>query len=425
MKPKTKQHVCVDEKGRLLVPPEVARQQGLTPGAQVSIDRRSVGLGLRPAINRLAKVYIEPTNRCNLDCRTCMRNVWDEPLGRMKKATFKGIVEGLHSVSSAPLVFFGGLGEPLMHPDIVDMVAKAKALGGTVELITNGTLLTRTMSEKLINAGLDMLWVSLDGATPESYGDVRLGATLPGVLENLRGFHEERLNRNMCLDCRRADAYNAYDRPYIGIVFVAMKRNIDDLPVLLEMCSRFAVSRFMVSNVLPYSEDMCAESLYHLALTDTNPIARLELPRMDVNRITGEALSRAVRAGYGLSIGGADPLQSANRCPFIHAGATAISWDGNVSPCVPLLHSHVRFVNERRHSCRRYVVGNVNERPLDELWMDPQYLDFRERVQLFEFSPCSSCGGCDLSEDNEADCAGNTFPTCGMCPWAQGVVQCP
>lgn len=204
-----------------------------------------------------------------------------------------------------------------------------------------------------------------------------------------------------------------------------MKRNIDDLPALLSLSSRYAVSRVMVSNLLPYSAEMCKDTLYSKAIMDTNPLVKLELPRMDVNEVTGKALSDAVRTGHSLSIGGANPLDASNRCPFIHAGATATGWEGNGSPCLPLLHSHVRFVNERQHSCRHQVVGNVNERPLNEVWKEPNYVAFRERVQLFDFSPCTACGGCDLSEDNETDCLGNPFPTCGTCPWAQGVVQCP
>ena len=64
------------------------------------------------------------------------------------------------------------------------MVAQVKALGAPVELITNGTLLTEHLSRQLIKAGVDVLWVSLDGATPESYADVRLGAALPEVMDN-------------------------------------------------------------------------------------------------------------------------------------------------------------------------------------------------------------------------------------------------
>lgn len=425
MKSKTEKRAWVDEAGRLIVPAGVASRYGLKPGVQVSVDDKDAVLRVHPSVNRLAKVYIEPTNRCNLDCTTCMRNDWNEELGRMETGTFERIMEELKAVSPAPAIFFGGLGEPLMHPAIVEMVAAAKTFSPAVELITNGTLLDATMSNRLMDAGLDMLWVSLDGATPESYADVRLGATLPKVLKNLAGFHEARLARNMAPDCTCSEGYNFYDKPLIGIVFVAMKRNIKDLPALLDLCSRYAVSRFMVSNVLPYTEDMCSETLYTKTIMDTAPLTRVELPRMDVNDITGGALSDASRTRYALTIGGADPLDASDRCPFIRAGATAISWDGNVSPCVPLLHSHTRFVNERRHSCRSYVVGNVNDRPLCEIWAGQGYTQFRERVQHFEFSPCTICGGCDLSENNEEDCQGNTFPTCGTCPWAQGIVQCP
>jgi MoaA/NifB/PqqE/SkfB family radical SAM enzyme len=425
MKPRKEKHAWVDEEGRLVIPAGMASRYGLRSGTQVSVDDKDAVLKVYPSIDRLAKVYIEPTNRCNLDCKTCMRNDWNEDLGRMERRTFGRIVEELKTVSPAPAIFFGGLGEPLMHPDIVEMVAAAKSFSPTVELITNGTLLDVTMSNRLMDAGLDMLWVSLDGATPESYADVRLGAALPKVLRNLADFHEERLARNMTPDCTSAEGYNFYDRPQIGIVFVAMKRNIKDLPALLDMCSRYAVSRFMVSNVLPYTEDMCGETLYTKTIMDTTPLTRIELPRMDVDDITGKALSDASRTRYNITVGGANPLDASDRCPFIHAGATAISWDGNVSPCVPLLHSHTRFVNERRHSCRNYIVGNASDRPLLEIWAEREYRQFRERVQLFEFSPCTICGGCDLSENNEEDCAGNTFPTCGTCPWAQGIVQCP
>ena len=45
----------------------------------------------------LAKLYIEPTNQCNMRCRTCIRNVWDEALGKMSDAVFDRIIEGLRA----------------------------------------------------------------------------------------------------------------------------------------------------------------------------------------------------------------------------------------------------------------------------------------------------------------------------------------
>jgi hypothetical protein len=60
-----------------------------------------------------------------------------------------------------------------------------------------------------------------------------------------------------------------------------------------------------------------------------------------------------------------------------------------------------------------------------ELWNDPDYVTYRQKVQSFAFAPCTFCGGCDLSEANEEDCLGNGFPACGGCLWSQGVIHCP
>ncbi len=86
---------------------------------------------------------------CNLECRICIRNVWDEPIGQMSSETFNRIIEGLGFFTQS-FCFFGGFGEPLVYPNIVDMVARVKALGTPVDLITNGTLLTQEMSRRLM-----------------------------------------------------------------------------------------------------------------------------------------------------------------------------------------------------------------------------------------------------------------------------------
>jgi MoaA/NifB/PqqE/SkfB family radical SAM enzyme len=314
-------------------------------------------------------------------------------------------------------VFFGGFGEPLAHPNIVEMVRQAKALGSPVELITNGTLLTEEMSRRLIAAGLDMLWVSLDGATPESYADVRLGDALPEVLANLRIFRKAR---------RGSDRYRAL--PRIGIIFVVMKRNVADLPAVLRIGERMAATRFLVTNVLPYTREMFRETLYPYVLSNlvyAPSLSRLELSKMDVGPLTRQALYEVMRGGMSVSLAEGDLTETTNRCPFIDRGATAISWDGSVSPCLPLLHTHVSFPDNQERLSRRYVAGNVIERDLRDLWAAPEYAAFRERVQAFDFAPCATCGGCNLSETNEEDCFGNHLPTCGGCLWAQGVIQCP
>ena len=91
----------------------------------------------------------------------------------------------------------------------------------------------------------------------------------------------------------------------------------------------------------------------------------------------------------------------------------------------PVAAYHVTHLFDTERSLKRHIVGNMNERSLHDLWNTPDYVAFRKRVQEFDFSPCTSCGGCELFESNEEDCFGNTFPTCGACLWGQGIIQCP
>ena len=404
-----------------MLPPEVAARYGIAPGMRIRVDEAASGLKLlRPS--RLMKLYIEPTNQCNLDCRTCMRNVWEEPLGMMSDAVFDRVIEGLKAFSPPPTVFFGGFGEPLFHPRIVEMVRRAKALGSSVEMITNATLLTPALSKELIDAGLDMLWVSLDGASPDSYADIRLGAEFPQVVKNIAAFRdavraEGSIVRSVCgpLPIFKAE---------LGVEFVAMKRNIADLSKVLKLGLELGASRFIVTHVLPYTKEMSEQALYPYLLRRDTPYPHLKLPRTEDTGITDDLVFQVMH-NMNLSWAGHDAEDTRERCPFIESGSGAISWEGGFSPCLPLMHSHTSYLVCYQRYSKRYVVGNVMEKGLYELWNDPEHIAFRERVQSFDFAPCTTCGGCELSESNEEDCAGNVFPTCGGCLWARGLIQCP
>ncbi len=203
----------VDEQGRLVLPPDVVAKFGLEPGSKVRLDEGQNYVRMHRPVTNLTKVYIEPTVACNLDCITCFRNAWDQPIGRMSEETFEAIFAGLQELDPIPSVYFGGIGEPLFHPKTIDWIARVKSLGVKVELITNGTTLTEKKSKELIASGLDVLWVSIDGASPETFADVRMGAELPNIINNLKRFSKLR-------------PANHFPKPEIGIAFVAMKRNI-------------------------------------------------------------------------------------------------------------------------------------------------------------------------------------------------------
>ena len=395
-----------------------AALRGLLHGARAPLEPKPAPAALRSGERRLAKLYVEPTVRCNLACVTCIRNDWREPGSEMSDATFAAVLDGVAALTPRPTVFFGGFGEPLSHPRILDMVAETHALGCQVEMITNGTLLTETLSRQIIAAGLDRLWVSLDGARPESYADVRLGAELPEVLRNLAVFSNARSPRRP-------------RHPEIGIAFVAMRSNIGDLPAVLDIGHGLGAMRFLITNVLPYTPDMRDEILYehtlnNVAFLPPSPwTPHVDLPKMDIDAVTGPALREALTSHRNISFAGSSLSAANSLCPFIDAGALVVGADGRVSPCLSLLHDHTSYLNGRERRSRAYVVGRLADRSLLDLWDDAEHAAFRDRVRDFDFAPCASCGGCDCSLSNDEDCYGAPFPTCGGCLWAQGLIRCP
>jgi len=408
----------VDENGHLKLPAQIVKNFALKPGEKVRIDEEGNFFRIHRPITQLTKVYIEPTVACNLDCVTCFRNDWDQTLGKMTEDTFNAIFEHLKAMDPIPDVYFGGIGEPLFHPKTIEWIRKVKTLNVKVEVITNGTILTEKKSRELIDSGIDMVWVSIDGATEETYADVRLGAELHNIHTNLR-----RLAK-----MRKADHY---PKPDIGIAFVAMKRNIKDLPEVINFGKSVKATHFSISNLQPATANMQDDLLYkkairNIAYMEAPHLPHLSLPKMDFNEDTKDALFEVFNSQLNISYAGNNWGGASDTCNFVESGTMSIAWTGDVSPCWPLMHTHRTFLNGRPRLVKKHIIGNVGEKSLTELWNDPDYLKYREKLHNFGFAPCTFCGGCDLSDTNEEDCLGNTeFPVCGGCLWAQGIIQCP
>ena len=72
----------IDQKGNLLLPNRIKEQFGIVPGNKLILEEHDDRIDLGRSTNSLNRVYIEITNRCNLDCRVCIRGTWDDLLGR-------------------------------------------------------------------------------------------------------------------------------------------------------------------------------------------------------------------------------------------------------------------------------------------------------------------------------------------------------
>lgn len=103
------------------------------------------------------RVYIEITNRCNLACDFCHGT--KRPLGTMPPEDFRRIAEKLRGETS--YLYLHVLGEPLLHPQLKELLAIAGELGFRVCLVTNGTLLHKRREDLLAAKSLHKVSVSL------------------------------------------------------------------------------------------------------------------------------------------------------------------------------------------------------------------------------------------------------------------------
>lgn len=121
------------------------------------------------------KIYVEITTRCNLQCRMCVKyaagsTIIDEDL---PLAVFKNLTPAL---SRAKTLILNGIGEPLLHPDLTEIIRLARASmppGATIGFQTNGFLLDEQKSFELVAAGLNTVCLSLDSLEESPFPERR------------------------------------------------------------------------------------------------------------------------------------------------------------------------------------------------------------------------------------------------------------
>lgn len=341
------------------------------------------------------KIYLEVTNKCNLDCITCIRNSWKSSQGYMTDEVFNQFLHQLDQLPQLTTVHIGGFGEPLSHPKIIEIIAALKKKGLRVEMISNGFLLTEKTAAQLVQLGLDRLVISLDGSDETSFNHIRLGGQFNEVVDNIKTLNRLKQERQ-------------YFKLELGIEFVAMQRNYTKLPQLLKLADKLQAGFVIVTNLLPYSEDMVDQVLY-------------DAP--------DDKLMVGTGAGYLLFRGRVPEmkLRTERKCNFVEDKSMVITWEGNVSPCYAGMHHYYCYVYGRKKEMFPYHFGNVMEKSLKDIWVTDDYLIFRQQVLEFHFPSCTDCKyleGCSMVDDNKLDCWGNS-PTCADCLWSRGLIMCP
>ena len=314
---------------------------------------------------------MEVTGACNLRCRMCLVR-YRPPLGRVRGslplARFEAIVDALPGLRRATLQ---GLGEPLLAPDLVAMIAHAKRRGIAVGFNTNGTLLGPAQVRQLVALGLDWLHVSLDGAQAGTHESIRDGADFAAIVANLR-------------DLARVVTDGGCTRPELAVVFVAMRRNVAELPALVDLVASCGVGRLRVQNLSHSFSDADPAGRYADIRGFAEDEALWRDTAADAAPIFARAAERARAAGVELRLPRlVEPAIA--RVP----GTPGCDWpwrsayvrhDGKVQPCCMLMGDD------------RAILGDLHDEPFDVVWRGQRYARFR--AALLSDQPPDVCRGC-------------------------------
>lgn len=137
----------------------------------------------------LAKLTIEITTDCNLKCMGCPRTValennnWTNRSISIDK--FKKILD---NIPFTKMVTLHGIGEPMLHPEFLEIVKIAKQSGkfGFMKVTTNGVTRSPDYMQNAIEAGLDQIWISVDSFDPIVAMQMRMGSNVEKLKRNIK-----------------------------------------------------------------------------------------------------------------------------------------------------------------------------------------------------------------------------------------------
>ena len=293
----------------------------------------------------------ELTAACNLSCRYCRASASHEPdQGELDTDEAKRFVESIAPLK--PMLILSG-GEPLLRPDLFQIIRLAVSLGIRVSLASNGTLITSGLAEEIADSGVSRVSISLDGADAAMHdhgrGQGSFERSIRGI-ENLRGRVDFQIN------------------------FTVTQKNQSELIRIFDLAEKLGAAALHIFFLVPTGrgreEDVITPERQEEMLRQIDE--EMDRRTLEVQVTCAPQYARLKRPGHGRGSGGC----------LAGRGFVFVSRKGEVYPCgyLPLR------------------VGSVREKNFIEIWENsPELQALREGRLKGKCGRCEfsrSCGGC-------------------------------
>ena len=293
----------------------------------------------------------ELTAACNLSCQYCRASASHEPdQGELDTDEAKRFVESIAPLK--PMLILSG-GEPLLRPDLFQIIRLAVSLGIRVSLASNGTLITPELAKEIADSGVSRVSISLDGADATMHdlgrGQGSFKRSIRGI-ENLRGRVDFQIN------------------------FTVTQKNQSELIRIFDLAEKLGAAALHIFFLVPTGRGREEDVITPVRQEEMLRQIEGEMDRrtLEVQVTCAPQYARLKRPGHGRGSGG---CLAGRRFVFV-------SRKGEVYPCgyLPLR------------------VGSVREKNFIEIWENsPELQALREGRLKGKCGRCEfsrSCGGC-------------------------------
>ncbi|MBI5416824.1 SPASM domain-containing protein [Candidatus Poribacteria bacterium] len=304
-------------------------------------------------ITALISLQIEVSSSCNLQCPQCFQYIEGHKKGFFSRELWdKKIKPILGQIRDIHLV---GIGEPLLCKDFFYFADDARKHNIFIHTTSNMQLLNEEITEKIVLSGIHELNFSCDGVSKEVYEKIRVNGKIEILKNSLALINKFKLKHNSKF-------------PKLTLNFGSMKSNIHELPHIVEFAKTFGVDSITAYHNIMYIPELKDESLYHYQELSDQKFS--------------EAKSIANQLGIEMFIPGlfSKPLQYSYDKIYCGNpnGNIYVYSDGRVGPCC------MDFPD-------RYVLGDIQESSIEEIWNSTPILKLRRELATTPSETCKYC----------------------------------
>jgi len=311
----------------------------------------------KSSTTRLWRLWqVETSFACNLACIMCpWKRIREESEdgGLMDSSVWAALRPHLPNVTE---IDFSGGGEPLLNPHLAEWIAEAKQAGCKTGLLTNGSLLSESAASRIVQAGVDWVAVSIDGARAETFESIRRGADFETFRDNVRRLTDMRTDKT----------------PRVTFNFVMMPLNVEQLQDIVRLAADLQVDQvnFKQCDVVRGAEE---RGFGLFASKEDRTIRRYE-------KSLGKArkLARKLRIATTAFAFLPDELPVCDQDP---RGSLFVRYDGRVAPCINLAIGGSSCFLGKNVVVPTVHYGRLPDEELTSLWKTESCRLYRKRFE--------------------------------------------